>query len=99
MSVSDALQPVRQALHNVRACRSLLGCDGWDWLIEQQRQRMADLTREVMEDELTHSQREQSIREYRTIKRLVELPEQQLHANTATLEAANTSADEDGVPP
>lgn len=97
--MNEAIQPVRQALLNVRACRSLLGCEGWDWLIRQLHQRMADLTREVMEDELTDSQREQSIREYRTIKRLVELPEQQLHANLATLEASGSKEDEDGVPP
>ena len=97
--MSDALQPVRQALLNVRACRSLLGCDGWDWLVRQQRQRMADLTRQVMEDALTEGQREQSIREYRTIKSLVETPEQQLNANLATLEASGSKADEDGVPP
>jgi len=97
--MTEALQPVRQALLNVRACRALLACEGWPWLVQFFRARMDALTLEVMEGKLTADERDQRIREYRLIKEVLVTPERQLEANSGVIDEKAGDKDDDSAPP
>lgn len=90
------MPPTRQALHTVRSCRSLLASDGWAFLSSALKTRLAELTAEVMDNDLPPEARETRIHEYRTLREWLRYPETQLAASLALLEAAGGAADADG---
>ena len=87
MSDVTPRQPVKQA-HAIRnECSDLINSPGWPWFAGLMKERMDDLTRTVMETELSDAARERSIREYQTIKQWMELPREQIEAQKRTIEA------------
>lgn len=96
--MSDALNPVGQALANVHAVRDLQECDGWKWLAAEIEREMRDLTRQVMEDDMAADEREKLILQYRTLKSVVEKPAKTYHGAARVL-ADQPDLREDQTPP
>lgn len=87
--------PVTVAIANVQSARSLLAHEGWSWFAGALSAQMQALTVQVMENELSHEERDHRIREYRTLRTWLRYPADQLAAGEAILEHGSEGRDPD----
>lgn len=89
--MSEALNPIGQALANLQAVRSLQACEGWAWLVGDIRREMEGLTRRVMEEDLAAEERERLIVQWRAFKAVLERPGETKVGATRVLNGAGSS--------
>lgn len=85
------------ALRTVKAIRALLACEGWEVMWEHLKKERDEATRMVLEEEMSHEDREKKRAEYRVYQSLLTWPQRTLDAQLSVLES--TKQDQpDGLP-